>query len=93
MLIAPPIIARVVIQMRCRQYHASLSHLRRVLEIRPPRRPTAAIAPSRPSDHEAVRFGHLGAGVGKLSTLRPIGGSDATFVVIRGAGRALVAWI
>ena len=49
--------------------------------------------PGRPSDHEAVRFGHLGAGVGKLSTLRPIGGSDATFVVIRGAGRALVAWI
>ena len=45
--IAPPIIARVVIQMRCRQYDAGLSHLRRVLdEIRPPRRPAVAIAPS-----------------------------------------------
>ena len=45
--IAPPIISRVVIQMRCRQYDAGLSHLRRVLdEIRPPRRPAVAIAPS-----------------------------------------------
>src|SRR5690348_2705739 len=44
--IAPPVIARVVIEVRRRQYDPGSSHLRGLLEIRPPRRPTAPIAPS-----------------------------------------------
>ena len=63
--IAPPIISRVVIQMRCRQYDAGLSHLRRVLEIGPPRRPAASMTnPSGPLEAHSP------------ADLRPIAGID-----------------
>src|SRR5262245_8629440 len=44
--IAPLVIARVVIQVRRRQYNPGSSHLRRDIEIRPPRRLAPAIPPS-----------------------------------------------
>src|SRR5436190_3855433 len=44
--IAPSVIAGVVIEVRRREYYAGLSYLPRFHEIRPPRPPAAAIAPS-----------------------------------------------
>ena len=44
--IAPPVISRIMIEVRRRQYDAGLSHLPRLNEIRPPRPSTPGVPPS-----------------------------------------------
>jgi hypothetical protein len=51
--IAPPVIARVMIEMRRGQNQAGSPHLRRLLEIGPPCRPAPTVAPGVTSGVDA----------------------------------------
>src|SRR5690349_24837816 len=55
--IAPPVIGRIVIEMCRRQDDTGSSHLRRRVEVRPPRRPAATIPPSATGRIEPTSIG------------------------------------
>jgi hypothetical protein len=55
--IAPPVIARVVIEVRRRQDNTGSSQLCGCLEVRPPRRPASAIPPSATGRIEPTSIG------------------------------------
>ena len=55
--IAQPVVAGVMVEMRCRQDHAGLPDLQRFHEIGPSGRPAAAVAPGAASGVEPASVG------------------------------------
>src|SRR5271169_2080689 len=61
--VALPVVARIMIEMRRRQDDAGLPELYRLLDIRPSRRPTAAVTPRMAHSVEPAAIGQATDGL------------------------------